>query len=280
VLSRQVAPKLQRCSFRPGEVIYPPEELPLMVHCVIQGQVRILGPSSHQSPTLAVKGRGTVVGWDSLLRRVPVGSVRAALVSANDGTDQEMVTIALSADEFETLACQHLMPFLTEQVSLLELSDTVSRYLTKMPTRFSLEKLKDIIQYIDREQLATVRNWYPNSALDNTLEAAALNLSTFYLPDDRIWLFSGGALLSIPIGTQVETINQLAPLRSSIFPVRLLGIDRHFWESTVHQGIMPGAIAPRQSQNGAPAEANCATADRPAAAATKSPCKAAGYRGG
>jgi ATP-binding cassette, subfamily B, bacterial HlyB/CyaB len=100
-LRGQVASKLQLCSFRAGELIYPSRELPSAVHCVVQERIRILGPMSYQSPTLAVVGKGAVIGWDSLLRRVASGSVRAAITASEK--PEEVLTLALPADEFEAV---------------------------------------------------------------------------------------------------------------------------------------------------------------------------------
>ncbi len=128
-LRESIASKLRLCSFQPGEVIYPPKELPSAVHFIVQGSVRILG-ASQKNPTLAVLGAGTVVGWDSLIRRVGAGSVRAAMTS--QVADRQVLTLALSADEFESLALKHLMPVLAQQVSLLELFDTLSHTLSHL----------------------------------------------------------------------------------------------------------------------------------------------------
>lgn len=227
----QVASKLRLCSFRPGEVIYPPKELPSAIHCVVQERVRILGPTSYQSPTLALAGQGTVIGWDSLLRRVAVGSVRAAIAASQDS--QEVLTLALPADEFESLALQHLMPVLEQQVSLIELFDTLSRFLSKMPSRFSEVNLKDLVEYIDREQLAIVKHWYPATAKRNS--------SPVELETDRIWLVSGGEHLNVSIGKPIGTVEQLHLSRSPLFPVRLLGIDRSFMSSAILSGVIPHA---------------------------------------
>lgn len=226
-----VAAKLRLCSFRPGEVIHLPRELPSAVHCIVQERVRILGPTSYQSPTLAVAGKGTVVGWDSLLRRVSVGSVRAAINVSDE--NQEVLTLALPADEFESLAIEYLMSVLMEQVSLVELFDTLAHFLSTMPVRFSEINLKDLVQYIDRQQLVTVKHWHPSTSRRNAL--------SIDLPADRIWLVSSGEHLNVPVGTPVGAINQLNPLRPSLFPVRLLGIDRAFMSSAVLSGIIPEA---------------------------------------
>ncbi|KAM3093351.1 peptidase domain-containing ABC transporter [Phormidesmis sp. 146-35] len=207
-LRAAIASKLRLCAFQPGEVIYPPKELPSEVHFIVQGSVRILGADSQQSPTLAVLGAGAVVGWDNLLRRVGAGSVRAAM-SAQAG-DHEILTLALSADEFESLALSYLLPVLMERVSVLELFDTLSQAMSHMRNPAANLNLQKVVQYVDQEQVAIVQNW------DEALE----------LSKDRVWLVSSGEFLNLPIGTPITQVNQLQQSRPSRFPVRLVGIDR------------------------------------------------------
>ena len=226
-LRDSIASKLRLCSFQPGEVIYPHKELPSAVHFIVQGSVRILG-ASQKNPTLAVLGVGTVVGWDSLIRRVGAGSVRAAMTS--QVADRQVLTLALSADEFETLALKHLMPVLTQQVSLLELFDTLSHTLSHLLDPASNLDLAEVAQSIDREQFAIAKHW-----------AATTNASSFTLPDDRIWLVSGGECPNLPIGTPITHVNQLQQTRSSRFPVRLLGLDRVCLTSFQQ---IPASVAP------------------------------------
>ena len=226
-LRDSIASKLRLCSFQPGEVIYPHKELPSAVHFIVQGSVRILG-ASQKNPTLAVLGVGTVVGWDSLIRRVGAGSVRAAMTS--QVADRQILTLALSADEFETLALKHLMPVLTQQVSLLELFDTLSHTLSHLLDPASNLDLAEVAQSIDREQFAIAKHW-----------AATTNASSFTLPDDRIWLVSGGECPNLPIGTPITHVNQLQQTRSSRFPVRLVGLDRVCLTSFQQ---IPASVAP------------------------------------
>lgn len=215
-----IAPKLRLCSFQPGEVICRPTELPSAVHFIVQGSVRILGSESQQSPTLAVVGEGSVVGWDNLLRRVGAGSVRAAMTAQS--ADREVLTLTLSADEFEAIALNYLMPVITQQVSLLELFDTLSRALSHLLDSAPDINLPEVVQYINQEQFAIVKHWTPASS----------NASLFTLSGDRIWLVSSGDL-NVPIGTAITDIKQLQQSRPSRFPVRLLGIDRDCLTSTL-----------------------------------------------
>ncbi|MBW4693655.1 MAG: peptidase domain-containing ABC transporter [Lyngbya sp. HA4199-MV5] len=232
-VQKQIAPKLQLCSFQAGELIYPSRELPSAVHCIVQERVRILGPTSFQSPTLEVVGEGTVIGWDSLLRRVAVGSIRAAMASPD--SDRQVLTLALPADEFEALAVAYLMPVLMRRVSLIELFDTLSRALAKMPDRGAGINLTEVVHHIDREKLAVVRHWHPDSPQMDEL--------SLHLSPDRVWLVSGGEWLNLPIGAPVKSIEQLQQTRPSPFPIRLVGVDRTCLASAVLNRTMPSLPA-------------------------------------
>ncbi|MBD1846082.1 peptidase domain-containing ABC transporter [Cyanobacteria bacterium FACHB-63] len=218
-LQRTIAAKLELCSFQPGEVIYPALELPSAVHFIVQGNVRILGATSKHKPTLAVLGQGTVIGWDSLLRRTGAGEVRAAM--SPQERDRPVLTLALPADEFEAAALKHLMPALIQQVSLLELFDTLYYSLSHLFDPVTDLELPEVVRCIEQRQLAVVKHC--------TMEAPDL------LPEDRIWLVSSGEFLSVPIGTRITSIRELQQVRSSRFPVRLLGIDRDYLTSTLQQ---------------------------------------------
>ncbi|XGV97367.1 MAG: ABC transporter transmembrane domain-containing protein [Leptolyngbya sp. BL-A-14] len=236
-LQKQVAAKLQLCSFQAGELIYPSRELPSVIHCVVQERVRILGPTSYQSPTLEVVGEGSVIGWDSLLRRVAAGSARAAMASPEG--DRNVLTLALSADEFEALAIKHLMPVLMRRASLIELFDTLSRALTKMPDRGASINLTEVVHHIDREKLAVVQHWHPDEPQMDTLSDE--------LPPDRVWLVSGGEWLNLPIGTPIKSLKQLQQSRPSRFPIRLVGIDRTCLASAVLNRKAPSLPAAEEA---------------------------------
>ncbi len=236
-----IVSKLRLCTFEPGQVIYAPHELPSAVHCIVQGCVRILGPESHHSPTLDVVEKGTVIGWDSLLRRTAAGSVRAAL---NDQSVREMMsasvmTLALSADEFESIALQYLMPELQTQVSTLEVFDTLARFLETRPHHHPADHLNRIVQFIQRHETVTVQHWHAGDGLRPTgghragpaSEFSALALANLESTDrastgDRLWLLSGGEALNLAIGSPVEADHPLSWNHPIRFPARLLGFRR------------------------------------------------------
>jgi ATP-binding cassette, subfamily B, bacterial HlyB/CyaB len=231
-LREAIGSKLRVCSFNPGDIIYRDQELPSEIHCIVQGQVRILGANAHQSPTLSVLSKGAIIGWDTLMRRIAVGSVRAALPVS--GTEPTVITLALSADEFEPLALKYLMGAIAQQVSLIELFDTLSAFLAAMPSYFSGVNLKDVVRYIQQEELATIHHWHPAKTKPVSL--------LLQLSDERVWLVSGGAVINTPIGTPINLPQQLRQVQASPFPVRLLGIDRNFLASAILKGAIPRSV--------------------------------------
>ncbi len=235
----QVAAKLRLCSFQAGELIHRPRELPSAVHCVVQGRVRVFGSSSDESQTLAVLGKGTVVGWDNLLRRVRSGAVRAALHTADSNV--ATLTLALPADDFEAILLRHLMPVLQEQASLVELFDVLSRFLSDANALPSQMAMKELVQHIQKESLFRVQHWSPGgSPLRIRHDANRFpHLSTDYL-----WLVSGGDCRSLTIGTLIRSPSQFRRIRPSHFPVRLLGIDRPLLISLLPSSNHPALIIP------------------------------------
>lgn len=205
----RVAAQLRLCTFQAGEMIYPPDELPLAVHCLVKGQVRLLGTATHQTPTLAVLRPGTVIGWDSLLRRAMAGSVRAAM--AEDG-DREVLTLALSADEFEALALQYLMPACAQQATVSEVFETFEAALANSPYLLEGMDLGPWVQAIQLDQLSVLHYWPHHRA------------SLPELSDDRLWLVSGGDCLNCAIGTPIHRLDSLQAPPNGRFPIRLLGI--------------------------------------------------------
>ncbi|WP_088888816.1 peptidase domain-containing ABC transporter [Leptolyngbya ohadii] len=254
---KAIAAQLQLCSFYPGAVIHSAKELPSAIHYVIQGRVRILGAATYHSPTLEVAEPGAIVGWDSLLRRVCSGSARAAIQVGESAEDQEILTLSLSADTFESLALQYLMPTLGDRLSSLELFDTLTRFLTSLPTRSSDIQAKDLVRYIEHNQLAIVQHIFSQSLKSgsplnlnslNPLRSNSLNShsqNADFLAADRIWLLSGGDHLPVPPGTVIQSMRELCADDTARFPFRLIGIDRDFLSSVLIQGQIPAAeVAP------------------------------------
>jgi ATP-binding cassette subfamily B protein len=225
-LQESVAAKLQLCSFSPGEIIYTPQELPSAVHCILAGKVRLLASPSQQSLTLAVLGKGSVIGWDSLLRRITAGTIRAALSTPPDNLG--VLTLTLPAEEFETLMIDHLMPVLMRQISDSELFDVLFRYLSQTAAQWPEFSIRELVQHIQRQQLAIVRNWFPRFARNFAQPHTPAQLIS-----NRVWLISGGAPLNLSIGSVITDFSQLQQLQPCSLPTRLIGIDRNFFMSAI-----------------------------------------------
>ncbi|MDX2239076.1 MAG: peptidase domain-containing ABC transporter [Leptolyngbyaceae cyanobacterium bins.302] len=225
--------KLTVCSFQPGESIYAFDQFPSAVHLITQGRVRVLGSEVDQSPTLAILEAGSLLGWESFLRRVAVGSAQAMISAVEANTVSEtstVTTIALPADDFEALAIRQLIPAFTQLISPVELFDTLSRFLVQSPNYIPKDLIKKVVQYIELHQLACIEHYDPI----NFKQQSPLKLSA-----DRIWLLSGGEQLNLPIGSYIDEDAQLQWRLPSQFPARLLGIDRAFLTFVLNHQDLP-----------------------------------------
>ncbi|MBE9008602.1 peptidase domain-containing ABC transporter [Pseudanabaenaceae cyanobacterium LEGE 13415] len=208
-------------TFQAGQVIADEGELPSAIHCVVQEQVRIVGSAKSGSPTLRVTEPGDVVGWESILRRRAFGSIRAV------GLESEVLTLSISADDFETLMHDELLPSLTEEVTIAELYDILLQFISKIPVQLPTFDLKVVIQHLQDHQLAIARHWFPQ------------NGTAELLPTDYVWFVSGGAPVSVPVGIPIKALERIVPLRDSRLPVRLIGIDRTVLATVLTSGTLP-----------------------------------------
>jgi ATP-binding cassette, subfamily B, bacterial HlyB/CyaB len=236
-----VVTQLQLCAFQPGQLIYPPRELPSLIHCIVQGRVRLLGPSHDDSPTLAIADPGTVIGWDSLVRRVAVGTARAAMpaIAAEAAAQsQEVLTLALAADVFESLAVQWLMPTLAQQVSALELFDVLSQFVAILPQGPTNINLKQVVKWVLAEQLAQVQYWkYPDRRRLGSANGIYDDFPSEFAPD-HLWLISSGECADLPIGKPIDPHQDLPLTQTPRFPVRLVGINR----TVIQRMLSPGTL--------------------------------------
>jgi ATP-binding cassette subfamily B protein len=225
----QLRSKFKHQSFRPGEMLYSLNEFPDAVHYILQGRVRILA-ATEDHPTLAILSAGSLVGWESFIRRVAVGSAQAMVVP---GQDTGLHTIALPADDFETLVLPVLLPSFAQQWSAVELFDTLSRFLSQSPYSISGTLLKQLVERLEAHQWVQLRqvDW----------PIAQKSADCLPLISDRLWLVSGGDALNLPLGSRVKDLTQLHRLRPSPYPVRLLGVDRGLLQWVWQYGELPPA---------------------------------------
>ncbi|GAP99596.1 peptidase domain-containing ABC transporter [Leptolyngbya sp. NIES-2104] len=215
---RHIASKVTLNDFQPGQIIFAEGELPIAVHCIVQGHVRIVTSSQPQPLTIARLEPGQTFGWEGLLRRVSVGSVRSA------GLD-ETLTLSVPADEFEQLLSTELLPIISECVSATELYDILSRFFTSLPIQVERLDLNHIIQTIIEQNLAIA------SLHGNVFSNQNLAFS------DCLWFISSGA--SQPIGTLVQSIEGSVLAQKASSPVRLVGINRAFFNSILETDFLP-----------------------------------------
>jgi ATP-binding cassette subfamily B protein len=229
--------KLTLHQFSPGELLYAPNQFPEWVHWIVQGRVRLLGAEAFQNPTLGILEAGDLVGWESFLRRVAIGSAQA-MISIDDGDDVQ--TIALPADDFETLVFTHLRSAFAHTLSRVELFDTLSRFVVRAANHIPSTLLKDTVELLVQNQLACIEQY------DLSPQRFGHHLYPPLSPD-RIWLVSSGEGLNLPVGSRIKDLSQIKRLRSSRFPVRLLGIDRTVLISIIKDNCLPAVeTLPRQ----------------------------------
>jgi subfamily B ATP-binding cassette protein HlyB/CyaB len=215
---RRVASNTRLLSFRPGEVIQGEQELPNAVYCVVQGAMRVVGSISDQCPTIARISVGETVGWEALLRRKSVGSIRAA------GFDQEVLALAIAADVFEQIAATELFSQ-PSPVSAIELYDVLSHFFDRIPTRLEFLDVPTLLQEIVSQQAATVQQYSIAISVPESLSS------------DYLWLVSSGFSSSATIASAISTPDQIP--QTQFFPARVVGIERTFLASRLIRESMP-----------------------------------------
>lgn len=200
---KQLIPKLSISTFNVGEELQTEGELPIALHCLIEGEVRVLGASNHQCPTLSKCGTGAVIGWEALLRRRPYGSVRAA---------QPVRTVSISADEFERWLPKLLDAF-SERISILEIADVLTHLIHNLP---HVEAKANFVSTLRQLELM----------LHAPPEAAPKLVAQYWTGSNSIadgydWFVSSAADATLAIATKIEPQTSIPkPLGT----VRLVGI--------------------------------------------------------
>ncbi|MGG6265469.1 peptidase domain-containing ABC transporter [Leptolyngbya sp. AN03gr2] len=231
---RQVASNVQLLAFRPGEVIQSEQELPNAVYCVVQGSIRVVGSMVDQCPTIARIGVGETVGWEALLRRRSVGSIRAA------GFDQEVLALAIAADIFEQIATTDLYSQ-SSPVSAIELYDILTHFLNLVPTQLEISDVPTLVREVVDQRAAIIQQYGSASSVSEPLSS------------DYLWLVSSGFPSSAAVGSVIATADQIP--QAQFFPVRVVGIERTFLAVRLMRESLPQlpasqASAPIQSSDG------------------------------
>mgnify|MGYP002777019896 FL=1 len=219
---QRIPSKLVLSRFRPGQIIQAEGVFPFSVYCVVQGQVRIVGPSSQGSQTIALLGESETFGWESFVRGVCVGSARAA-------GNGETLTLSLPAEEFVQLMHDELSSTLEQQVSAIEIYDLIVRFCSNSPTRLDLPDLTEVARYVAIHNRVLVKTWTGQSHEE--------------FSSDYLWFISSDT--NRPIGTLIQSIEDLPRLNRKSRPIRIVGIDRKLLAFALSTGLLPADDADR-----------------------------------
>jgi ATP-binding cassette, subfamily B, bacterial HlyB/CyaB len=204
--SAELVKLAQRCQllrYRMGQAIVVREKMPAQVAILFQGQARLLGydPRRPTPVTLKLLQPGEIIGWVGLVRAVPCETAIAST---------EAVCLTLNAPDF------------------LALLDSDPAIADAFRSRCGLIEVFDLLG-AELERRADGESSLKDLALEAWSNAVVYNLPrgrrmSSELDPNRVWLVSGGALASAPVGTCLnsETVANLE-VKGSGF-TRLVGI--------------------------------------------------------
>ncbi len=191
----QLSEQVQVFRYRVGQPIVIPEQLPLQISILLEGQARSLGNPDQDLVTIERLEAGAIIGWNSHLRGVP-GELAIASV--------ESVCLNIPAAEF---------------LNLIQQDSQFANFFQTQPTR---SEIFQIVQMISDRQAIVIPDIV--SHLSSLEPFTILTLSAHQkipsLPDERyVWFLSGGSLDDYAIGDRLPTAKQAGQSGA-----RLLGI--------------------------------------------------------
>ena len=184
----QLIASSQLLRYRLGQTIAVRETMPANVSILYSGQARLLAytPGSIAPETLKLLSSGDIVGWVSLLRKVPCETVLAA---------SEVVCLTIKAKEFLILLEQELevAEAFDNHCALIEAFDLLGAELQRQAAKVS--NLKQLA--LNTVETAVVMNLPPGKT------------SLHLLEPNLLWLLSGGT-------TNFAVGDRLFPTSSSL----------------------------------------------------------------
>lgn len=211
VLDR-LSEQVQVFRYRVGQPIVVPEQIPLQISILMEGQARSLGKIDQELVTLERLEPGTIIGWNSHVRGVPGELIIASV---------ESVCLNLPATEFLNLIQQH------------------SEFAQFFQTQTTRSELFHIIRLLCDRQAIIV----PDLANTLPIQVAVITLSPRErlqpLRTDQAWFLSGGSLDDFAIGDRVLSAHQAGQSGA-----RLLGVPQQYLTSFNLQKLDHHAIAP------------------------------------
>lgn len=176
----KLSTKCQLLRYRMGQAIVVREKMPAQIAILFQGQARLLGyePQRSAPVTLKLLQPGEILGWVSLMRRVPCETAIAST---------EVVCLTFSATDFFALLDSEpaILSAFRSRCALIEVFDLLGAQLQRRAESDD-RPLKDLA--VQAWSNTLVCNLPPGRQLSSQLDPS------------RVWFVSGGATTNLPIG--------------------------------------------------------------------------------
>jgi ATP-binding cassette, subfamily B, bacterial HlyB/CyaB len=202
-LSRQqltrLSEQVQVFRYRVGQPIVIPEQLPLQISILMQGQARSLGKVDQDLVTLERLEPGAIIGWNSHLRGVPSELVVASV---------ESVCLNLPASELFNLIKQDLQfaNFFQTQATRSEIFQIVNRICDRQA--IVIPEIAQTLPSLDQVAILTIPPHQKPQSLSDSQHA---------------WFLSGGSLDDFALDDRVLTAQKAGPSGA-----RLLGLPQNY----------------------------------------------------
>jgi ATP-binding cassette, subfamily B, bacterial HlyB/CyaB len=192
--------QVQVFRYRVGQPIAIPEQMPLQISILCEGQARAIGKVNDELITLEKLEPGAIIGWNSHLRGVPSELVVAAT---------ESICLNLPAVEFLKVCQQDatFAEFFQTRSSKAETLQILQQIFDRQA--IAIPNLAAVLPGIEQVKVVTIK---PNHRLTNPLD------------DQYTWFLSGGSLDDYAIADQIDTIRQAGNNGA-----RLIGIAANYF---------------------------------------------------
>jgi ATP-binding cassette, subfamily B, bacterial HlyB/CyaB len=195
----RLSEQIQGFRYRVGQPIVIPEQIPLQISVLMEGQARSLG-KNEELVTLERLEPGAIIGWNSYLRGVP-----GELVIAST----ECVCLNLSTSEFLNLIKQNseFAAFFHTQTIRAELFHIISMICDRQA--ISISDLANRLPALDQVKILTLSPYQKAPLLE-----------------DQAWFLSSGSLDDFALGDRI-----LNPKKAGQSGARLIGLPSHYLTS-------------------------------------------------
>jgi ATP-binding cassette, subfamily B, bacterial HlyB/CyaB len=201
-LLQRLEQQVQVFRYRVGQAIVIPEQMPLQISILCEGQARAVGKVNEELITLEKLELGAIIGWNSHLRGAPSELVVAAT---------ESVCLNLPATEFLKVCQQDktFADFFQTRSTKTEILQILQQVCDRQA--IAMSNLATTLPGLEQVQVITLK---PNHRLSQPLD------------EQYTWFLSGGSLDNYAIADQITTVQQAGSNGA-----RLLGIAKNYFTS-------------------------------------------------